>query len=100
MNEGEIIHTIYIKFNDIIVGLRKHGKRLQPDELNRNLASISIECKPKVTTKEFEDYHLVTMGELLGSFITYEHTLEKDNKGKIQCFEGKSYRHMKHKWPK
>lgn len=84
MEERENINTLYNRFNDIIIGLQNLVKKLKPDELNRKLlASLLIEWRPKVSAIEkAKNLKTITMEELLGSFITHEHTPEKDKNKK------------------
>lgn len=67
-----------------MVALQNLGKDLGLDEINRKLlASLPIEWKPKVTAIiEVNNLKTITTEELLGSLITHEHTLRKNQKEK------------------
>lgn len=72
---------MYNGFNDIIVGLKNLGNKLESDELHRKfLTSLPLECRPKVTPIEAKKLKTVTMEKLLGLLITCEHNLERDKK--------------------
>lgn len=62
MEEDETIHTMYNRFNGIIVRLQNLGKKLEPDDLNTKLlTSLSIEWRPKMTIEEIKNLKTITM---------------------------------------
>lgn len=84
MEDKESINVIYNRFIDIVVALQNLGKDLGLDEINKKLfALLPIEWRPKVTAiEEAKNLTTITIKELLGSFITHEHTLQRDCKEK------------------
>lgn len=76
IKDGESINAIYNRFNDIIVRLQNLGKKLELVELNRKLlASLPIECRPKVMViEEAKNLKTITVEEHPRPIITYEGT--------------------------
>lgn len=79
MKENETINDMYNRFNNNVAGLKGLGMTIGNVELNHRLFHSLPEWWPKVMTiEEAEDLTTTTMEELLGSFITHEHTLHMD----------------------
>lgn len=77
MEENETVNAIHNRFNDIVVGFKRLGKNIGNAELNHKfLLSLPKEWRLQVMAiEEAKDLATMTMEELLGSLITYQHTL-------------------------
>ncbi|XP_059658575.1 uncharacterized protein LOC132304892 [Cornus florida] len=82
MNENESISTMFVRFTDIINGLKHLGRTMTNSDLTRKiLRSLPEKWDAKATAiKEAHNLNTLELDELLGSLLTWEITL-KDREG-------------------
>ncbi|XP_059654776.1 uncharacterized protein LOC132301550 [Cornus florida] len=82
MIENEFINEMFVRFTDIINGLKHLGRTITNSDLGRKiLRSLTEKWDAKVTTiKEAHNLNTLELDELIGSLLTWEITL-KDREG-------------------
>ncbi|XP_059650681.1 uncharacterized protein LOC132296500 [Cornus florida] len=82
MNENESISAMFVRFTDIINGLKHLGRTMTNSDLARKiLGSLPEKWDAKATTiKEAHNLNTLELDELLGSLLSWEITL-KDREG-------------------
>lgn len=80
MNNNKTITQMYSGFIGIVVSLKRHAKVIGKAQLNKKLlSSLPTEWRRKVTAiEDGKNCKEITIEELLGSLITHDHTLQRE----------------------
>jgi hypothetical protein len=84
MKDNETIKQMYSRYNDIVSGLKGLGKEIPNVDLNRKLLrSLPENWMPiSAAIKESSNFKTLKLDELVGTLITYELTLSKQQEMK------------------
>ena len=81
MNEDENVHKYFLRIEETMNAMKGLGEKIDEASLIQNiLRSLPKRFNPKVSTiEELSDLKTLPIDQLLGTLITYEMRIGKDN---------------------